>query len=158
DVALKVLAKELAGRPGFVERFLREARLTARLDHPHIVRSLGTGASHGFHYLAVEYVGGGSVGGWLEKLGRFTIRDALHVALAVARALQYAHEQGLVHRDIKPDNLLLTTDGIVKVADFGLARGEEDLNLTRTGVGIGTPLYAAPEQARDAKHADARSD
>jgi serine/threonine-protein kinase len=159
DVALKVLAKDLVGRPGFVQRFQREARLMTRLDHLHIIRCYAVGESHGFHYLAMEYAGGGNVQTWLERLGRLDVGDALHIALACARALGYAHEQGMVHRDVKPDNLLLTADGIVKLADLGLAKaGDEGVDLTQTGIGIGTPLYAAPEQARNAKQADARSD
>jgi serine/threonine-protein kinase len=159
EVALKVLSKEMAGRPGFVQRFQREARLMTKLDHLHIVRCFAVGEAHGYHYLAMEYAGGGSVQNWLEKLGRFAVGDALHIALACAGALGYAHEQGMVHRDIKPDNLLLTADGIVKLADLGLAKAsDEDVDLTRTGIGIGTPLYAPPEQVRNAKQADARSD
>ncbi len=159
DAAVKVLSRELAGRPDFVQRFRREARLMARLNHPHVVRCYAVGESHGFHYLALEYAGGGSVQSWLEKLGRFDLADALAVVVGCARGLQYAHEHRLVHRDIKPDNLLFSTEGVVKVADLGLARATDDeLSLTRTGIAIGTPLYAPPEQCRDARQADARSD
>ncbi len=159
DVALKVLSKELAGKPGFVERFKREARVMAKLDHPNILRSYDVGEAMGFHYLSIEYVEGGSIADWLKKLGKFSIGDALHIVLAVARGLQHAHEEGMIHRDIKPDNVLLTKKGVVKVADLGLAKAtDDDLGLTRTGTGAGTPIYMAPEQARDAKHVDARCD
>jgi serine/threonine-protein kinase len=158
DVALKVLAKGLAEQAGIVERFHREGRLLARLDHPHIIHCYAVGEACGFHYLAMEFAGGGSLQAWLKRLGRLAVGDALHVALACARALQYAHDLGLVHRDVKPDNILLTAEGVVKVADLGLARAVDDLDLTQTGVGLGTPLYAAPEQALDAKHVDARCD
>jgi serine/threonine-protein kinase len=159
DAAVKVLSRELARRPDFVQRFQREARLMSRLDHPHIVRCYAVGESHGFHYLALEYVGGGSVASWLERLGRFDLADALSVVLGCAQGLQYAHEHNLVHRDVKPDNLLFSDEGVVKVADLGLARAtDDDVSLTQTGIAIGTPLYAAPEQCRSARSADARSD
>ncbi len=159
DVALKVLSRDLAAQPAFVQRFLREGRLMARLEHPHVIRCYAVGASHGYHYLAQEYAGGGSVQSWLEQLGRFEVADVLCVALGCARGLQYAHGQHLVHRDVKPDNLLFSADGVVKLADLGLARAtDDDVSLTRTGVALGTPLYAAPEQCRDAHSADARCD
>lgn len=159
EVALKVLNKELASKPAFVQRFLREARVMARLDHPNILRSYGVGDAGGFHFLAMEYVDGGSVEGWLKKLGRFSVEDALLLIQCVCKGLQHAHEGGMVHRDIKPDNILLTRKGQVKVADLGLAKAnDEDMNLTKTGTGAGTPIYMAPEQARDVKHVDGRVD
>jgi serine/threonine-protein kinase len=158
-VALKVLSKELAAKPAFVQRFQREARLMARLDHPNILRCLDVGAVAGHHYLAMEYVDGGSLQDWLKKLTKIELGDALHVTLACARALQHAHDLNMIHRDVKPDNLLLTGKGVVKLADLGLAKAsDDDLSLTRTGTGAGTPLYMAPEQARDAKNVDHRSD
>jgi serine/threonine protein kinase len=159
QVALKVLSRDLAAKPAFVQRFLREARVMARLDHPNILHCYDVGEARGLHFLAMEYADGGSVESWLKKLGRFSLADALHITLACARALQHAHELNLVHRDIKPDNLLLTAKGVVKLADLGLAKAQDDdLSLTRTGTGAGTPLYMAPEQARDVKHVDGRSD
>jgi serine/threonine-protein kinase len=159
DVAVKVLAKQLADNPAFVDRFYREARLMARLDHPHIVRCYGVGQDHGYHYLAMEYLDGGSIQDWLTKLGKLQLGDAVHVVLAAAAGLYHAHEQGMVHRDIKPDNILLTSKGVVKIADLGLAKLlEDDLSLTKTGTCAGTPYYMAPEQATNAKHVDARAD
>jgi serine/threonine-protein kinase len=158
-VALKVLSKELAAKPAFVQRFLREARVMARLDHPHILRCFEVREERGWHILAMEYVDGGSLENWLQKLGKFSLADATHVFLACASALQHAHDQHLIHRDIKPDNILLTSKGVVKMADLGLAKAlDENLDLTKTGTGAGTPLYMAPEQARDVKHVDGRSD
>ena len=159
DVAIKVLARHLAANPTFVQRFLREARVMARLDHPNILRCFEVKQEHGLHYYAMDYIDGGSVESWVRKLGRFSVGDALHVLLACARALEHAHEQGLIHRDIKPENVLLTRKGVVKVADLGLVKAlGEDLSLTESGVGAGTPTYMAPEQMRNAKYADARSD
>ncbi|HMF16660.1 MAG TPA: serine/threonine-protein kinase [Gemmataceae bacterium] len=158
-VALKVLSKELASKPAFVERFKREARVMAKLDHPNILRCYDVGEASGHHYLTMEFVEGGSVQDWLKKLGKFSLGDALHLTLACAHALQHAHELNLIHRDIKPDNILLTKKGVVKVADLGLAKAtDDDLGLTKTGTGAGTPIYMAPEQARDSKHVDGRTD
>jgi serine/threonine protein kinase len=159
EVAVKILARNLADEPKFVERFLREARVLARLDHPNILRCFEVKQERGLHYYAMEYMDGGSVEAWVRKLGRFSVGDALHVGLACAQALEYAHEQNLIHRDIKPQNLLLTGKGLVKVADMGLVKAlEEDIGLTESGVSLGTPTYMSPEQTRNAKYADARSD
>lgn len=160
-VALKVMSKELAQQPGFLERFQREARAMGRLNHPNIVRCFVAGESHGFVYLAMELAEGGSVGARLEKLGKFPLADAAFVAKSCAAALEYAHGQNLIHRDVKPDNLLIAKSGAIQLADLGLAKvtdEDADQSLTRTGVGIGTPLYAAPEQVRSAKDVDARCD
>jgi serine/threonine-protein kinase len=158
-VAVKVPFRHLAKDPSFVARFYREARIMAKLDHPNILRCYSVGEENGWHYLAMEYIDGASMQSWLEKLGKLTVGDGLHVAISCAHALQHAHEQGLIHRDVKPDNILVTSKGIVKVADMGLAKAlADDLGLSRTGTGAGTPHYMAPEQARDAKHVDARCD
>jgi serine/threonine-protein kinase len=159
DVAIKVLSRELASKPANVERFKREARAMARLDHPNILRCIEVGQHEKFHYLSMEFIDGGSVQGWLKKLGKFSIGDSLHIVLACAHALQHAHELKMMHRDVKPDNILLTRKGRVKLADMGLAKvWGEDMSLTTTGQGAGTPLYMPPEQARNAKHVDGRSD
>jgi serine/threonine-protein kinase len=158
EVALKLLSRHRAKSPDFVRRFHREARLMTALTHRHIIRCYGAGASKGWHFLAMEYAGGGNLKVWLDRLGRFSIGDALHVVLACADGLGYAHQQNLVHRDIKPENILLSAGGLVKVGDLGLAKAVDDLSMTQTGMGIGTPAYVSPEQAHDAKHVDARSD
>ena len=158
-VALKTLAKELAKKPDFVERFHREAKAMAKIDHPNVVKVYAVASFRGIHFAAIEYVDGKSVQDWLEKLGVFPVADAVHIAVVCAEALKHAHDQNMVHRDIKPDNILLTGTGVVKVADFGLAKVmDEDVSMTQSGTGLGTPLYMAPEQARNAKHVDQRCD
>ncbi|MSU78879.1 MAG: serine/threonine protein kinase [Gemmataceae bacterium] len=157
-VAIKVLAKELAAKESYVARFKREADVMKKLNHPNILGCHEYNNEKGYYYIVMDFVEGGSVESWLKKLGKFSIGDAFHIILKTAEGLQHAHEQGLIHRDIKPDNLLITKDGVIKVADLGLAKDTEDLSLTKTGAGAGTPIYMAPEQARDVKHVDARVD
>jgi serine/threonine-protein kinase len=130
-----------------------------RLDHPNLVRCFAAGEQYGFVYLAMEYVDGGSLQDKLAA-GPLSAAAAVSVAIDVANGLQAAHEIGLVHRDVKPDNILLTKAGAPKITDLGLAKAadEESSGLTQTGIGIGTPLYASPEQVRDAKTVDARGD
>jgi serine/threonine-protein kinase len=158
-VAVKVLSKELSSKQAYVDRFKREASVMAKLNHPHILGCIDRGQERDYHFIVMEFIEGGSVEGWLKKLGKFELGDALHIILKTAEGLRYAHEKKMIHRDIKPDNILLTKDGIVKIADLGLAKDtEEDVSLTKTGAGAGTPIYMAPEQARDVKHVDSRTD
>jgi serine/threonine-protein kinase len=158
EIALKLLSRHRASNPDFVGRFHREARLMTGLTHRHIIRCYGAGTSRGWHFLAMEYAGGGNLKTWLDRLGRISIGDAVHILLCCSDGLQYAHKQHLVHRDIKPENILLTAGGLTKVGDLGLAKAVDDVSMTQTGMGIGTPAYVSPEQAHDAKHVDARSD
>lgn len=158
-VALKTLSKELSKKEDFVARFLREARSMAKLDHTNIIKVYAVDSFKGLHFAAIEYVDGKSVQDWLDKLEKFSVGDAVHIAMVSAEAMKHAHAQNMVHRDIKPDNILLTSKGVVKVADFGLAKVvDEDVSMTQSGTGLGTPLYMAPEQARSAKTVDQRSD
>jgi serine/threonine-protein kinase len=158
-VALKTLSRNLAKSESSVKRFLREARSMAKLQHPNIVQVYAADSQAGFHYAALEYIDGKSMQDWINELQRLSVGDALHVALIAADALKHAHDRGMVHRDVKPDNILVTQNGIVKVSDFGLAKAiEEDVSVTKSGTGLGTPLYMSPEQARNAKHVDHRSD
>lgn len=159
-VALKVPARHLTRDKRFVKRFQREAKVMAQLDHPHILRCFTFGEAHGYHYLAMELASAGSLDDWIERLGHLSVGDSLHVIIAAAAGLQHAHDQSLVHRDVKPGNILITGKGVVKVSDLGLAKAmtEEDLTLTKSGTGIGTPVYMPPEQMRDAKNVDARYD
>ncbi len=157
--AIKVLSKALAGKEDFVARFYKEARAMARVNHDNAVSVYDVDQDRGIHYVAMEFVDGKSMQKWMDLLGKLSVGDALHVTLRCAEALQFAHGQNLVHRDIKPDNIMLTSKGKVKVADFGLAKAtDDDLSMTASGTGLGTPYYMAPEQARNAKHVDGRTD
>lgn len=159
DCALKVMSKELKERPGFVERFLREARSMAKIDHPHVVKCYAVGEERGKHFVAMELIDGQSMQDWVDEIGTLSIPDAVLIALICAEALQHAHDLNMIHRDIKPDNILVTKNGQVKVADLGLAKAtDDDMSMTQTGHGLGTPHYMPPEQARDAKHVDSRCD
>lgn len=158
--AVKVLAKHLVAKPDFVKRFYREARAMAKVDHPHAVRVFAVDEAEGVHYVAMEFVDGQSMQKWCDKLGALPVGDAIHVILRCAEALEQAHRINMVHRDIKPDNIMVTSRGVVKLSDFGLAKAldDDDMQMTQSGTGLGTPYYMAPEQARNAKHVDGRSD
>jgi serine/threonine-protein kinase len=158
DVALKVLFPHIANNPKLVERLYREGRVMGQLDHSNIVQAFEVNEFQGWHYVAQEYVNGQSMQKWLAHLGRVSIGDALHIVLVCARALEYAHNLGFVHRDIKPDNILIDVSGIVKVADLGMVKVEEENELTQTGHAVGTPWYMPLEQAKNAKDTDGRSD
>ncbi|CAA9450127.1 MAG: Serine/threonine protein kinase [uncultured Rubrobacteraceae bacterium] len=149
EVAIKVLGEHHAGSPEFVERFEREVKSVASLDHPNIVRVFDSGTGDdGSPYMAMELVGGGTLKDRIRHEGPLPPREAARVALQVADALGAAHAAGIVHRDVKPENVLLTQDGRVKVADFGIARATEATAMTRTSMILGTVPYLSPEQAR----------
>ncbi len=157
-VALKILAAELFADPLLVDRFLREARLAAQLDHPNVVRILNAGQERGLHFIVLEFVDGESLERRLARDGRIEPAEALRIAEQMARGLATAHALGIIHRDIKPANVLLARDGGVKVADFGLAREVlSRTNLTASGQVLGTPSYMAPEQA-ESRPIDRRAD
>ena len=157
-VAIKVLHPELAASLG-PERFLREIKLAARLQHPHILTVLDSGETAGRLWFTMPYVEGESLRDQLRRERQLPIDAALRIALEAARGLAYAHEHGVVHRDVKPENILLTRDGTTLVADFGIARalGGND-GLTETGMAVGTPAYMSPEQAAGDNRLDARTD
>ena len=159
QVALKVLNRDLATDANYVERFQNEARAAASLVHPNIVQIYEVGQADGIHFIAQEYVAGQSLGQLLERSGAFQPALVLDVLRQVVSALCKAKELAIVHRDIKPDNILLSKSGEVKVADFGLARiqNTDTKTLTQVGVAMGTPLYMSPEQV-EGKPVDARSD
>ncbi|MFW6108221.1 MAG: protein kinase domain-containing protein [bacterium] len=157
-VALKVLPRRLARDRSFIERFLREARSAARLNHPHIVQGIDVGEAEGLYYFAMELVQGESLEARLRRQGRIPQREALQIARHVALALDHANAQHLIHRDIKPANILLTREGGAKLADLGLAKRTSDAAVTQAGGLVGTPLYMSPEQARGRDDIDARTD
>src|SRR5262245_2553100 len=159
QVAVKILFKHIASNARLVQRLYREGLAMGQLDHPNIVAGYGVGEVEGWHYVALRFVDGESLAQWLARLGRLKVSDAVHIALVCARALHYAHEHGLIHRDIKPDNILVTRMGHLKIADLGMVKGvEEDMALTQTGHAVGTPWYMPLEQAKNSKDIDARSD
>jgi serine/threonine protein kinase len=165
-VAIKVLSAGGMKAPEAVERFHREVKAAAKLSHPNIVTAHDAGEHQGMHYLVTEYVAGKDLAAIVKEHGPLDVQAAVECTLQAARGLQYAHEQGIIHRDIKPGNLLLDKKGTVKILDMGLARLEASASrddsggerLTRSGQVMGTCEYMAPEQAFDTHMADARSD
>jgi serine/threonine protein kinase len=158
-VAIKIMPTHMAGNSVLVKRFEQEFNAASRLDHPNIVRALDFGEHGGVPYLVMEFVEGESLGQKIQRDGRLSEADAVRIIAQVAQGLHRAHKQGLVHRDIKPDNVMVMPDGTAKLCDLGLVKElETDLNLTRTGRGLGTPHFMAPEQFRNAKNADLRCD
>src|ERR671917_143935 len=148
DVALKVMSGRYAGDDEFVERFRREAQSAAALSHPNIVSIFDRGeADDGTYYIAMEYLPGGTLKDRILKRGALPARTAAAVALQIAEALRAAHDRDVVHRDIKPHNILITGTGDVKVTDFGIARAASSSTMTRTGHILGTAHYISPEQA-----------
>jgi len=159
-VALKVLDPDVAASLG-PERFQREIRVAARLHHPHALSVYDSGEAAGRLWFSMPYVRGESLRERLRREGILPIDEALRITRQAAQALSYAHKEGVVHRDVKPENLLLTEDGSTQVADFGIARAAEsrsDQRLTEIGVALGTPAYMAPEQSSGDGVVDARAD
>ena len=164
-VAIKVLSSAAMKQAGAVERFHREVEAAAKLEHSNIVTAHDAGEHGGVHYLAMQYVDGKDLASIVKEHGPLEVRPAVEYILQAARGLQYAHEQGIVHRDIKPGNLLLDKKGTVKILDMGLARiaGAEAAlggpeRLTTTGQVMGTCDYMSPEQAFDSHNVDLRAD
>jgi serine/threonine-protein kinase len=156
-VAIKVLSSLLTEDPQFVKRFMNEARAVAKLDHRHIIPVFDAGEAHGLYYFVMEYVEGKDLARIVEESGPLPEEAARRYLLQTAEALHYVHSKGMIHRDIKPENLILAKSGLLKLADFGLARTQGSAALTDPGAILGTPRFISPEQAQGVA-VDIRSD
>ncbi|MBN1807925.1 MAG: protein kinase [Planctomycetes bacterium] len=159
-VALKILPDRLAADAKYVTRFLREVKAAAKLDHPNIVRSIDAGHADGKYYFAMEFIEGRSLEDIIIEKGALSEEEALVIAIQAAGGLECAWKAGLVHRDIKPDNILITADSVAKIADLGLSKdtlSSQSTRLTQDGYWVGTPFYVSPEQIRS-EDVDIRSD
>ena len=151
EVAVKVLRDQYAADETFLERFRREGQIAAGMTHPNIVSVYDVGNDGDIHYIVMEHIRGPNLKELIYQQGPFSVDGAVFIIGQVASALDYAHQRGLVHRDIKPQNILVDRDGNAKVVDFGIAKGMRDPGLTETGTGMGTVHYVSPEQARGAE-------
>ena len=161
--ALKVLFPNVAAKnKQFVDRFIREARLACKIKHPNLisVHDAGKNSENGMYYIIMDYVSGGSVRDLLKKIGLFSPKQAVSIIRQIASALETAQKHDMVHRDIKPDNIMFSSDGIAKLADLGIAKStnEQDTMLTMEASVFGTPAYMSPEQAMDSRKVDCRAD
>jgi len=158
-VAIKVMHADVARNPVILKRFERECRICSHLAHAHIVRVLEYCGSGPKPYLVMEFIDGESIGDRIERDGKMPEEEAIRLICQIADGLACAHAQGLIHRDVKPDNIMVTRDGQAKLLDLGLAKDMEGgAELTRAGQGLGTPDFMAPEQFRNAKNASVRCD
>jgi tetratricopeptide (TPR) repeat protein/predicted Ser/Thr protein kinase len=155
-VALKFLGSLVDGNEEYKLRFVREARAAAKVQHPNVVAIYDIGSDEGKAYIAMEYIEGPNLHKYLSNKGRLDVREAINITVQAASALEAVHAAGIIHRDIKPDNILIAKGGLVKLMDFGLAKGDE-MKLTATRVVMGTPCYMSPEQAKGEK-VDNRAD
>ncbi len=149
-VAIKVLPRKFGNNRQFIERFYAEGRAAAQLNHPNIVQAYDVGQAGEFHYFVMEYVDGQTVHDLITQNKRFNEAEALDIIINVADALRHAHEKGLIHRDVKPKNIMFTPQGVTKLADLGLARAIDDKEaaMAEKGKAYGTPYYISPEQIR----------
>jgi outer membrane protein assembly factor BamD (BamD/ComL family) len=157
-VALKILDREATASKPYVERFLREARQAAQLSHPNIVRAFDAGQANGLYYFAMEYIAGETAHRQVKRGGPYSEKKTLDVLRQIADALGYIAKRGLVHRDVKPENILIDRQGRAYLCDFGLAKSMVDGTLTRSGFTFGTPYYMSPEQIEGGRSLDVRSD
>lgn len=158
-VAVKIVPANMTSNQVLLKRFENEFRAASKLNHPNVIRALEYGQVANRPYLVMEFVDGETVGEKLEREGKIAEEESVRIIALAAKGLQEAHNQGLIHRDVKPDNIMVTRTGEVKLADLGLVKETEaDMNLTRTGRGLGTPHFMSPEQFRNAKNADVRCD
>jgi len=159
-VAIKILPKRLSENPEYVERFYKEGQAAAKLNHNNIVQAFDVGEAAGYHYFVMEYVEGKTLHEDLSDGKVFAEDEALDIIIQVARALAHAHARGLIHRDVKPKNIMINPAGVAKLADMGLARETTDIEAAQTEAGkaYGTPYYIAPEQIRGEIDLDGRAD
>ncbi len=158
DVAIKVLQEEFTDNEQFLNKFKREAQAAGKLSHPHIVNIYDTGIDHNIYYIVMEYVDGGTLKDYINAKGKLSYRESINYALAIASALSQAHKNNIIHRDVKPQNILLTrAKRLPKVADFGIARAITSSTMTMVDETMGSVHYLSPEQARGG-YLDARSD
>jgi len=158
-VAIKIIPSTAARNQVLLQRFKREFEVAKQLDHPNIVKAIEYCGHVATPFLVMEYVDGESLGQKIERDGKMPEPEAIRIMAQVCQGLHRAHKQNMIHRDVKPDNILLRPDGVAKLTDLGLVKDVEgELNLTRTGRGLGTPHFMAPEQFRNAKNADIRCD
>jgi eukaryotic-like serine/threonine-protein kinase len=159
-VAIKILPKKFSENPEYVERFYKEGQAAGRLNHPNIVQAIDVGEAGGYHYFVMEYVEGKDISDDLNTGKVFSESEALEIIIQVAHALEHAHAQNLIHRDVKPKNIMINTKGVVKLADMGLARATSDIEAAQSeeGKAYGTPYYISPEQIRGKIDIDGRAD
>jgi serine/threonine-protein kinase len=159
-VAIKMVNPRLAANPDFLKRLTREAHIAAKLSHNNIVQAIDVGKAGNLHYFVMEYVSGTTIKQELEEGKVYSEKEAVEIVLQIAQALQHAHRRGLIHRDVKPANIILTLDGVAKLADLGMARDTEDKVLAKAekGLTIGTPYYISPEQIHGREDIDVRAD
>jgi serine/threonine-protein kinase len=160
EVAIKVLPRRLSENREYVERFYKEGRAAARLNHNNIVQAIDVGEASGYHYFVMEYVKGTTVYDRLSRGEIYSEKEGLDIIIQIADALNHAHERGLIHRDVKPKNIMITENGIAKLADMGLAREASDQVAAQMEAGraYGTPYYISPEQIRGELDIDFRAD
>lgn len=159
-VAIKILPRKHTNNPDFVRRFYEEGKIAAKLNHRNIVGAVDVGNSGEFHYFVMEYVDGKTVFEVLQEKGIYSEESAIEIGLEMADALSHAHKKGLIHRDVKPKNIMLDKNGVAKLADMGLARAISDVEAAEAeqGKAFGTPYYISPEQVRGELEIDARAD
>lgn len=160
EVAIKILPKAKTRDPNFVKRFYDEGRVAGKLNHPNIVQAFDVGQAGDYHYFVMEYVPGITVFDHLNHVGKYSEPDAIRITHQIAIALKHAHAKGLIHRDVKPKNIMIAEDGTAKLADMGLARMVSDREAAEAEAGraYGTPYYISPEQVRGEKDVDHRAD
>ncbi len=159
-VAIKVLPRRFSENPEYVQRFYKEGQAAGKLNHPNIVQAIDVGEAGGYHYFVMEFVQGKTIADDINTGRVFPEQEAIEIIIQVCHALQHAHAHGLVHRDVKPKNIMINEQGVVKLADMGLARETTDIEAAQSeeGKAYGTPYYIAPEQIRGKIDIDGRAD